>query len=576
MSRFAGRNTLDVLNDILNNPDQLNECSLEELNHLREQTLNPYTGVLPHEDAKDKFSVVSVTNWRYGYMRHLLITSLVGFLSQVLKEYEPDEFSIPPEIAAKLNANDRRKLRSAALIHTKKEIRHAFMRNFEYDANRHSVPANKKLPTLEQMIVAQKEKLATLKPHETKENALFHLVNLIDKGDYTDALEYGNKMISYLKAESDFDTLKTIPPEEVFYNWERYFENNFETIKEKTNLLYNELEDYDCAVCVHAANLTDEDADNFINKNRNNAKTGLLKVQSGTWTIMSPYEENRDVIDVFNKDTNMFKEKLEHDREAQEMGSNMLNRNIYNAKKKNLDNYGEDDPGMKEYLDLQDSVNELGKRALTDAEREKLSAANRKKRNLEKEINLENDELLREYINLNDELRMCKAKLTKFDKIKDNPEVKTLDDYISNVDEFKANIDKLTDEVFSLKTKLVEREDYKRIGEYLEIEDAAYELSSRQLTNLEMDELERMKTKMADIKDQLEVPDGAVMTNVYGVNKEGKFAKRTIYTAADTPKEVKHQTKMMANRKREGPAISVDQLREMQKRAALIDESFSN
>jgi hypothetical protein len=81
----------NLVNDILENPELLLKTNLTAEQVLEVQKrLNPYAGIAapPAEEDMVRVAACSYTNLREEYLRRLTMTSLVGFIFQVFKEWE--------------------------------------------------------------------------------------------------------------------------------------------------------------------------------------------------------------------------------------------------------------------------------------------------------------------------------------------------------------------------------------------------------------------------------------------------------------------------------------------------------
>jgi hypothetical protein len=85
----------ELVNDILENPEILLKSNLSSEQVLEiQKRLNPYAGIASSGENPDRrrIAAVSYTNLREDYLRRFTATSLIGFLFQMLQEWE-----VPPE-----------------------------------------------------------------------------------------------------------------------------------------------------------------------------------------------------------------------------------------------------------------------------------------------------------------------------------------------------------------------------------------------------------------------------------------------------------------------------------------------
>ena len=81
----------ELVGDILQNPERLLDESLtaEQLLEIQKR-INPYAGIAGPAPAPEKkrIAAVSYTNLREDYLRRFTATSLIGYIYQMLKEWD--------------------------------------------------------------------------------------------------------------------------------------------------------------------------------------------------------------------------------------------------------------------------------------------------------------------------------------------------------------------------------------------------------------------------------------------------------------------------------------------------------
>src|SRR5580698_1084471 len=86
MSQDADR-LRELSKKLVANPDAVYDLPEADVAELRKY-MNPLGNVI---NAKKTYANLSIINWRLRDMRHLLMTSLVGYLFRLVEEYEPEE-----------------------------------------------------------------------------------------------------------------------------------------------------------------------------------------------------------------------------------------------------------------------------------------------------------------------------------------------------------------------------------------------------------------------------------------------------------------------------------------------------
>jgi hypothetical protein len=73
--------------EIANDPDRVNDLPIEDVLEIR-KTINPIGGIV---ETKKTYVNMSILNWKDSYLRNLHTVALVGYLYRVLSEYEPTD-----------------------------------------------------------------------------------------------------------------------------------------------------------------------------------------------------------------------------------------------------------------------------------------------------------------------------------------------------------------------------------------------------------------------------------------------------------------------------------------------------
>jgi hypothetical protein len=163
-------------------------------------------------------------------------------------------------------------------------------------------------------------------------------------------------------------------PTDTFFRWNYYEEVNFEEIREMVNVLYCEKPDLDVAINIFGLFNTEKDALKYKDDHLDELMTDLHVVQNGQWALMGDFKENRKRLDFYNKNTQIIKAILDQNIEDGKIAKELMHKRISRDKKKNVEEAGPDDPGLKNYSADYGTIRDKGgKQALTDAERRKIA-----------------------------------------------------------------------------------------------------------------------------------------------------------------------------------------------------------
>jgi hypothetical protein len=172
------------------------------------------------------------------------------------------------------------------------------------------------------------------------------------------------------------DTAFSIPPAEVFYNWERYLTNHYEVIRDVVAALYFEQPDIEFAVQLFEAySGPDAEAEAKAYRFRHEAAmvAPMLTVETGAWTLLGPFRQNTERYEFYNKNSEMIKRLFEQAESDQKMGSDLIKKVVRRKKAQNIKEDGPDAPGLEEYKSVAGTADRLKKsEVLTKEDKEEI------------------------------------------------------------------------------------------------------------------------------------------------------------------------------------------------------------
>ena len=432
---------------ITSDPEFINNMDPAEVVELRKQ-LDPLGSI-----AKTKKSYVnmSIVNWRESYLRKLFMTAMVGYLYRIADEYESEE-EIARENArfAKLTEQmdtNSEEFKTAQGVHddrvklilsTSRGIIKRFLnRNFNYNPDVHvrgshtdakTDPERKDKDDLirETCLQAESASMIENKMQEKPEayykfnrNSLLTVYNhtvevtnclksalsvmldphvdiedkqgvLIKKykqlRDIADELK---KVAEPLVAADTIDAIKIDPPADVYHNFNRYFTNHYEQLREVCKALFNEKPDLEYAITLYDTFKTPEAAREYKIQHESEFRSEVFTIESGAVTLLGPFNENRQRVNFYNKNTEVMKRMMEQMESDHKLGKDLMEKKVRKEKKKNIDEMGVDNPGLAAYAKTMNTVQDLGaKKILTREEQEEYVAAKKKAEQLREDYEI--------------------------------------------------------------------------------------------------------------------------------------------------------------------------------------------
>lgn len=430
-------NLRNLIDEILKNPECIDKLDAQQAVEVYKSL--GMCGVIP--SPKKVYANMSVTNFREEYLWKLAVTTVVGYLYRTVDDYEDEtpesEFEYLKDAAYGLNlseeqyrkiVNGERKRRTATV---KTQARRFLDHNFNFNPDRHvmsSYKENLKDPERYKrhdamrraMTVAEGADGVTTEMQKNPAAAVefaqdlilktFQGVNaakkLVNKIGYV--LNGGEGDVSslvglLLKFDVKFteiaDTLKPFadplaakgvvpayvpdPPIDVFYHLRRYYTNHYEQLREAVQVLYAEKPDIEFAIQLYDVWSGDDakkQAEEHQRKNEGTIIAPIFTLENGGWTLMGSFQENRDRVSFYNKDTEIIKRMFEQMEQDHKTGKMLMEKRVRKEKAKNIVEEGPDDPGLKNYRSAVDTVAALGaKQVLSEEEKRELSRATRVK-----------------------------------------------------------------------------------------------------------------------------------------------------------------------------------------------------
>ena len=199
---------------------------------------------------------------------------------------------------------------------------------------------------------------------------------------YTSLTSSAQDMAPVVEPLAAADTIKAWdinPPAEAFHQIDRYFVNHYEQLCAVVAELYAERPDIEYGVVIHGVHKTAEEAANFRTQHRDEFKTEVFAVETGAVTLIGPFKENRESVEYYNKNTEILKLMQSQVEADHKLGEDLMKKRARFEKRKNINEAGGDEPGIKEYAKTINVVRDLGgKKVLTREEQDELVAAKKR------------------------------------------------------------------------------------------------------------------------------------------------------------------------------------------------------
>lgn len=357
-----------IVEDILSGKDYHN-LTFEEVGMLLKILPLPTTnekipGVVPQ---KMQYANISITNWSQEFLMRNILTANVAYLYRSLEEYANPIDSTQEE---------KQKRKSEYKI-----IKEFLDRQYEYDANKHVCPLFEKRDedaTLEQIVEKCRNENVEKVESMSVEDQLKSAIKIIN--DLTDAInnsyESAQLALSNVKKiwNIDFEKCKVNPPYDAFAKFKHFYESNYESIVKAMNAFYGPTSDIGFIVNFHNAFDTEKEAKRWRELNADLLKSDVYTIQNNMITYLGPHKNNKAKIEFYEKNNAFLKYLFEAIDREQELGKELLKRQIITKKKQNVDevgpiNYEKLSMYTKEFSRINELIN---KEVLTQQEKDEL------------------------------------------------------------------------------------------------------------------------------------------------------------------------------------------------------------
>jgi len=340
--------------------------------------LNPYGTII---EGSGNLLTMSIINVREQYMRKLITTGIIGFLSQMNEEWgipdgapviSPYDYINDPEVYKKMiegmenpsqdfvDMINEAEAGMQERIVVQKFLEHCF----QFNPNEHVKSAYKPNPADPERRVLKGNSAQLAIDHRKKKDKAF--ADMMDEYERVMALRDMSPRIEELKNPDegllegiavadpvDFGKDESvvlrhlsnmIPPSETFYRFNMYYEKNYDKLREAVQHLYCEKPDIEFAICPHNWHATEEDAKEYIEKHANSVIASVYTLNSSSWNLMGPFAKNAERTEFYGKNSEVITELLKGKKEDAKEGGELLKKRVKRAKRRNIKHAGANAP----------------------------------------------------------------------------------------------------------------------------------------------------------------------------------------------------------------------------------------
>ena len=176
-----------------------------------------------------------------------------------------------------------------------------------------------------------------------------------DEASYLAAVEDHAKKVGEYRIikETEYER-KLIPPDDTFFRWQRYIDNNYEELRQATDDIYAEKSDVEFSIVPLATfeGPTEEiqaEAAEWQRKYAEEFEGDVYQATFGVHNMLGSWVQNRDRRDFYTKNSEILKRIIQQNEDDQKMGKRLMKERAEKKRKDNEAEVGKPDEGLKSY-----------------------------------------------------------------------------------------------------------------------------------------------------------------------------------------------------------------------------------
>lgn len=157
-----------------------------------------------------------------------------------------------------------------------------------------------------------------------------------------------------------------LPPHDTFGRFTSYYKENLEPLREFVQDAYCEKPDLELAINPYAVHDTEEEAEAFKKKHRNEVIAEVFTVHCGKWNFFDSFKEQRENVNFYNDNTVILEEMTKQLERDERLGQDLMRKRVQKEKAKNIIEEGPDAEEFKKYREQSTVMKSLGAEHIGD------------------------------------------------------------------------------------------------------------------------------------------------------------------------------------------------------------------
>jgi hypothetical protein len=151
-----------------------------------------------------------------------------------------------------------------------------------------------------------------------------------------------------------------LPPHDTFGRFTSYYKENLEPLREFVQDAYCEKPDLEMAINPYAVHDTEEDAEAFKKKHRNEVIAEVFTAHLGKWNFFDSFKAQRENVNFYNDNTVILEEMTKQLERDERLGQDLMRKRVSKEKAKNVIEDGPDAEEFKKWREQSSVMKSMG------------------------------------------------------------------------------------------------------------------------------------------------------------------------------------------------------------------------
>ena len=167
-----------------------------------------------------------------------------------------------------------------------------------------------------------------------------------------------NDFLNETKTEEHF---QMIPPQDIFGRFSKYYDENYESLRESVYALYGCTADFEHAVQPISVHSTAKEAEAYKRQHCNEFLCDVYTLGFGKWNLIGPFSQNRQKISFYGDNSHIIKELLDRTESDSKLAADMLKKRVKVKKVQNIIEAGPHPEKVSELQNMHPDSRSIGK-----------------------------------------------------------------------------------------------------------------------------------------------------------------------------------------------------------------------